>query len=65
MQETWNAIPYDQEFECGATVAEILTTLRDLYPNYEMYFDEEANFVCKMIPSCYEDDIIFDYNFFD
>ena len=64
-QETWNAIPYDQEFSCGTNVAEILTTLRDLYPNYEMYFDEEANFVCKMIPSCYEDDIIFDYNFFD
>ena len=64
-QYTWNCIPFDQEFGCGTTVAGILTTLRDLYPNYEMYFDEESNFVCKMIPSCYEDDIIFDYNFFD
>lgn len=65
MQETWNAIPFDQEFECGATVAEILTTLRDLYPNYEMYFNQEGAFCCNLIPSCYEDDIIFDYNFFD
>lgn len=63
--DTWNAIPYDQEFNVGSTVASILTTLRDLYPNYEMYFDELGNFVCQMIPSCYEDDIVFDSTFFD
>lgn len=62
---TWNAIPYDQEFSCGTTVATILITFRDLYPNYEMYFDEVGNFICKMIPSCYEDDIVFDSDFFD
>lgn len=62
---TWNAIPYDQEFGVGTTVANILTTLRDLYPNYEMFFDEQGNFVCQMIPSCSEDDIIFDSDFFD
>ncbi len=60
----WNAIPFDQEFPCGATVAEILTTFRDLYPNYEMYFQDDI-FICKMIPSCYEDDVIFDNDFFD
>ena len=60
----WNALPFDQEFSCGTNVAEILTTLRDLYPNYEMYFDEDM-FVCKMIPSCYKDDIVFDYDFFN
>lgn len=60
----WNAIPFDQEFGCGVTVSEILTAFRDLYPNYEMFFNEDT-FVCQMIPSCYEDDIIFDYNFFD
>lgn len=61
----WDAIPYDQEFSCGTTIATILITFRDLYPNYEMYFDENGNFICKMIPSCYYDDIIFDSNFFD
>lgn len=60
----WNAIPFDQEFGCGVTVAEILTTFRDLYPNYEMFFNEDT-FICQMIPSCYEDDIIFDSDFFD
>lgn len=62
---TWNAIPYDQEFSVGCTVASILTTFRDLYPNYEMFFDESGNFVCQMIPSCYDDDIVFDSTFFD
>ena len=61
---TWNCLPFDQEFSCGTNVAEILTTLRDLYPNYEMFFDGD-NFICQMIPSCYDDDIIFDYDFFN
>ena len=55
----WNTIPYDQEFSCGCSILSILTTFRDLYPNYEMFFDENGTFVCQMIPSCYEDDIIF------
>lgn len=61
----WNALPYDQEFGAGSTVSSILTTFRDLYPNYEMYFDECGNFVCRMIPSCYDDDILLDNLFFD
>ena len=65
MQMVWDCLPYDQEFSCGSTVASMLTTLRDLYPNYEMYFDEDCNFVCKMIPSCYDDDIILSSDFFD
>ena len=63
--ETWNAIPYDQIFTCGCSVLSILTTFRDLYPNYEMYFDEYGVFIGKMIPSCYYDDIVFDSTFFD
>lgn len=65
LMPTWNAIPFDQEFSCGATVAEILTTFRDLYPNYEMYFDELGIFICKMIPSCYHDDIVLPHSFFE
>ena len=63
-KDTWNTIPYDQEFECGCNVFEILTTFRDLYPNYEMFFNMEDNtFVCQMIPSCYEDDLFIDNDF--
>ena len=57
----WNTIPYDQEFSCGCTVLSILTTFRDLYPNYEMYFDMDTNtFICQLKPMCYEDDIFID-----
>ena len=55
---TWNSIPYDLEFSSGATVLEILTTLRDLYPNYETFFDIDNVFVCRMKPSEYNDPII-------
>ena len=64
LMETWNATPFDQEFSSGCTVWNILTTFRDLYPNYEMFFDENGTFVCQMIPSCYEDDVILDNSYF-
>jgi hypothetical protein len=60
----WNVIPCDQEFSAGCSVLSIITTFRDLYPNYESYFDEKGVFILKMIPSCYEDDIVFDSSFF-
>lgn len=53
----WNTIPYDLEFSCGCSVLSILTDFRDLYPNYEMFFDENGCFIFQMIPSCYYDDI--------
>ena len=55
---TWNCVPYDLEFTCGDSVLTILTTLRDLYPNYEMFFDINNVFICQMKPSGYDDDII-------
>lgn len=62
--DTWNTIPFDQEFSAGCSVLSILTTFRDLYPNYEMFFDMETNtFICQMVPSCYEDDIYIDNSF--
>lgn len=62
--DTWNTIPFDQEFSAGCSVLSILTTFRDLYPNYEMFFDMESNtFICQMVPSCYEDDIYIDNSF--
>lgn len=61
---TWNAIPFDQEFSAGCSVLSLLTTFRDLYPNYEMFFDMETNaFICQLKPMCYEDDIVLDNSF--
>lgn len=62
---TWNALPFDQEFSAGCSVLSILTAFRDLYPNYEMYFDKNGIFCCNMIPSRYDDDVVFDNDFFD
>lgn len=60
----WNTIPYDQEFAAGCSVLSILTTLRDLYPHYEMFFDMDSNvFTCQMIPSGYNDEALIDYEF--
>ena len=62
--DTWNTIPFDHEFSAGCSVLSILTTFRDLYPNYEMFFDMDTNtFICQMVPSCYEDDIFLDNSF--
>lgn len=62
--ETWNAIPFDQEFSAGCSVLSILTAFRDLYPNYEMFFDMDTNaFICQLKPMCYDDDIYLDNSF--
>jgi len=62
--DTCLAIPFDQEFSAGCSVLSILTTFRDLYPNYEMFFDMENNtFICQLKPMCYEDDIYLDNDF--
>lgn len=53
----WNNIPYDLEFNVGDNTLSIVTTLRDLYPNYETYFDEDDVFCSNMIPSSIYDDV--------
>lgn len=63
LMETWNAVPYDLEFSSGCSVLSILSELVNLYPNYEMYFNEDGVFCCNMIPSCYDDDIVLHNDF--
>ena len=52
----WDNIPYDLEFSVGDNVLSVLTTFRDLYPNYEMFFDIDNTYVARMIPSAESDD---------
>lgn len=54
----WNCIPYDLEFSQGCSVLSIIQGLRDLYPNNEIFFNIDNVFVCQMIPSFYDDDVI-------
>lgn len=44
-------VPYDIEIDQGDTVYDILTALRDIVPNYEMFFDEDGVFHYQMIPT--------------
>ena len=53
-------IPNDLEFGQGATVYELLAGLRDIYPNYEMYFDVDNVFYYKPIPTGKDDPVYID-----
>ena len=53
-------IPNDLEFSQGATVWDLLVGLRDIYPNYEMFFDVDGTFVYQPTPTGDEDPILLD-----
>ena len=59
----WNQIPYDLEFNVGCMAGDILTEIRDLYPNNEMYWDIYDTFCFNMMPSCENDPILLDNDF--
>lgn len=44
-------VPMDMSFPQGSTVYTILSALRDIYPNYEIYFDIDGVFHYNKIPS--------------
>lgn len=43
--------PYDIKMDIGATVYELLSELRDINANWEMFFDEEGTFIFQSIPT--------------
>lgn len=53
-------IPNDLEFSQGATVYDLLSGLRDIHPDYEMYFDVNGVFYYKPIPTGKDDPIYVD-----
>lgn len=59
------AVPYDMEFEQGATWWEVLSALRDILPSYQMYFDIDGVFHYDMIPYKADDPIRIDLNTWD
>lgn len=56
--EHWNCVPYDLEYSAGDFISSIAENIIGLYPNYDMFFDENGNFIVQMIPSCLEDEIV-------
>lgn len=59
----WNNIPYDMEYSVGDNVLSILNGFKNLYPNYEFFFDEKGVYIAQMIPSDEEDDVWLDNDF--
>ena len=53
-------IPNDLEFDQGATVYDLLVELKNIYPNYEIFFDVNGIFYYKPIPTGNEDPIYID-----
>lgn len=54
-----NRIPYTIEMGLGASVYEIVTKLRDLYPGYESFFQKDGTFRVRRIPTCLNEPVMF------
>ena len=54
------SVPYEIVVEKTATLYEILKKLRDISPEYEMFFDINGVFVYQLIPSGADDPIMLD-----
>lgn len=52
--------PYDINTSGSGTIYEILVSLRDVYPNYQMYFDVDGIFHFDEIPNGNDEQIIVD-----
>lgn len=58
-------IPNDLEFNQGTTIYDLLAGLRDIYPNYEIFFDVDGTFYYKPIPTGLNDPVLVDDSTFD
>lgn len=52
--------PYEIKVDIGGTVYNILTELRDMLPNYQMYFDIDGVFHFEQIPNGNDEQIFID-----
>lgn len=57
-------IPYDIKMSMGDTIYDLLSTIRDLYPDWEMFFDVEGVFHWQKIPSGENEPIIINFDEF-
>ena len=55
---TIQAVPYDIEIDQGGYVFDILTALRDILPQYQIYFDVDGVFHYELIPSGDDDPVL-------
>jgi len=58
----WNELPYDLEFNIGSGFIDIMKQIRDLYSNYEFFFDVDGSFIFQEKPSTKDDMIALENN---
>lgn len=58
-------VPYDIEIDVGGTIYDILAELRDIMPNYQIYFDINGVFHYEPIPLAYDDPVLIDDDLFN
>ncbi|MBQ3502654.1 MAG: DUF5048 domain-containing protein [Clostridia bacterium] len=56
-------IPYDINIDVGGTLFDILKALRDILPQYQIYFDVDGVFHYDMIPSGDNEQVLYDDEF--
>lgn len=61
----WNELPYDLEFSTGVGLLEILTTIKNMYPYYEFFFDIDGTFIFQEKPNSEYDPIVLDETIID
>lgn len=55
-------IPYDIKKDMGSTIYDLLAEIRDLYSNWEMFFDTEGVFHWQKIPSGENEPVVVDFD---
>jgi len=58
-------VPYDMEYEMGSSWYDMLSDLRDILPNYQIYFDVDGVFHYEQIPYTDSEPIMIDDNIWD
>ena len=62
IQDVGYTVPYDIKMDTGATIYELLVKLRDLYSDWEMFFDVDGVFHFQKITDGINEPVVVDFN---
>lgn len=62
IQDVGYTVPYDIKMDTGATIYELLVKIRDLYSDWEMFFDVDGVFHFQQITDGINEPVVVDFN---
>ena len=65
IDENSQTVPYDIQIDPGGTVYDMLTSLRDILPSWQIYFDTDGVFHYNQIPNGQNEPILYDDDTWD